>query len=452
MQRFVDPVTRVAMWNYHPELLERTVPRYTSYPTAAEFSSSVGVADMAEALADVPRDEDISLYVHIPYCHEICWYCGCNTGLASRSHRLTAYVEALEREIALVARQLGGRGRVRRIAWGGGSPNALAPVDFVRLLQQILLCFGTANPEIGVELDPRTLDRRWIDTLGTAGVGRVSMGVQTFAPHIQAQIGRTQSFDLIELAVMRLRQVGITTVGFDLMYGLPSQSLEDLSETLTLAASLQPDRIALFGYAHMPNLLPRQRRIDTAALPDRRARFDLAQYGHVALTDAGYLPVGFDHFSRRQDGLARAATTGTLHRNFQGFTDDPARIVIGLGATAISQFPDRIIQNEKNLGRYRARAAQGELPAARGCHVSAEDRRVGALIFDILAYGRARLPAHRLSQDQENQLRVFEARGLASRQGDELLTPPEALPYRRSIAAIFDRYLAFAETRFSNAI
>ncbi|WP_139111463.1 radical SAM protein, partial [Sphingobium sp. Ndbn-10] len=260
------------MWTYHPDLLARPVPRYTSYPTAAQFSGDVGAAELAARLDGVERNDPLSLYVHIPYCHDICWYCGCNTGAANRVQRLTAYVESLEREIATVAGRLNGKGRVQRIAFGGGSPNSLPLVDFVRLLQQLLLCFDAHHAELSVELDPRRLDGPWIATMAAMGVDRANLGVQTFTPHVQARIGRVQPLDMVERAVDRLRAAGIAT-GFDLMYGLPGQTPDDLAATLEAAIAMRPARIALFGYAHMPRLLPRQRRIDASDLPDLAARF-----------------------------------------------------------------------------------------------------------------------------------------------------------------------------------
>ena len=219
------------MWTYHPDLLARPVPRYTSYPTAAQFSDRVGAAEMGQRLDALAPDTPISLYVHIPYCHDICWYCGCNTGAANKAQRLTAYVEALEREVALIAARLNGRGRVTRIAFGGGSPNSLPLVDFIRLMQQLLRCFDAHHAELSVELDPRRLDADWIDAMAAMGVDRVNMGVQTFSPHVQTRIGRIQPLDMVERAVARLDKAGVAT-GFDLMYGLPGQSMDDLSATL----------------------------------------------------------------------------------------------------------------------------------------------------------------------------------------------------------------------------
>ena len=435
------------MWTYHPELLARPVPRYTSYPTAAQFSGAIGAAQLGAALDAVASDSPLSLYVHIPYCHDICWYCGCNTGAATRAQRLTAYVEALEREIALVAARLNGRGAVQRIAFGGGSPNSLPLVDFIRLMQQILRCFDAHHADISVELDPRRLDADWIDAMAAMGVDRVNLGVQTFAPHVQTRIGRIQPLDMVERAVDRLGRAGIAT-GFDLMYGLPGQDMDDLAATLDATIRLSPARIALFGYAHMPRLLPRQRRIDAADLPDVAQRFAMAAMGHDRLVDAGYRAIGFDHFALPGDSMARAVATGRLRRNFQGFTDDPAQILIGMGASAISQFPDLIVQNEKAAGPYRALIDGGQLAATRGLVRSPEDRRRGRIIESLLCRGEARLG----DADPRPDLHRFEALGLVRQSADRILLTPHALPYARSIAACFDAYIEPQESRFSHAV
>ena len=435
------------MWTYHPDLLARPVPRYTSYPTAAQFSDRVGAAEMGQRLDALAPDTPISLYVHIPYCHDICWYCGCNTGAANKAQRLTAYVEALEREVALIAARLNGRGRVTRIAFGGGSPNSLPLVDFIRLMQQLLRCFDAHHAELSVELDPRRLDADWIDAMAAMGVDRVNLGVQTFSPHVQTRIGRIKPLDMVERAVERLDKAGVAT-GFDLMYGLPGQSMDDLSATLDATIRLAPARIALFGYAHMPRLLPRQRRIDASDLPDVAQRFAMAAMGHDALTRAGYRAIGFDHFALPDDSMALSAAKGRLRRNFQGFTDDPAQILIGMGASAISQFPDLIVQNAKQAGPWRTAIEAGQLATTRGLVRTAEDQRRGRIIEALLCQGEVHLDAG----DPRPDLDRFEQRGLVERSGNRLLLPPEALPYARSIAACFDAYLEPVETRFSHAV
>lgn len=440
---------RVPMWPYYPELLATPVPRYTSYPTAAEFGSGIGPADFAAAVESA--EGDISIYVHIPFCEAICWYCGCNTGKANRSERLASYLEALHREIALVGERLPASVRVRRIAFGGGSPNAIRPTDFVRLMVGLTQSLPLLDPVISVELDPRTLDRSWTDALAGVGVTRASLGVQTFDPALQAAIGRKQPDELIERCADWLRAAGITSLNFDLMYGLPGQDEGTLVQTLSRAAVLGADRIALFGYAHVPHLIPRQRRIDASALPDTFARFRMAAVGQAALVDAGYHSVGFDHFALPGDPLAQAAVTGRLHRNFQGFTDDAAPILIGFGASAISSFPELLVQNEKNSGRYRMMLSQDRLPVALGIRRGAEDRRRGAIIESLLCRGRADLGLT-LDAPTAARLEPLVAHRLARIEGTELIVTELGQPYSRVIAAAFDPYRHDSARRFSSAV
>lgn len=440
------------MWSYYPELLERAVPRYTSYPTAVEFNDRVGASDMAKALGTVERDTPLSIYVHIPYCQSICWYCGCNTGAANRTHRLAGYLEALETEIERVGNRLRGRGKVRHIAFGGGSPNAIAPVDFVRLVDRLVLSFDCEKADMSVEIDPRIFSDDWAMTLASCGVTRVSLGVQSFSETIQKAIGRIQPRHMIEACLASLRRYGIDNINFDLMYGLPGQTLEDLEETLLQAIELAPSRIALFGYAHLPDLVPRQRRIDAAALPGSEARFEMAALGHALLTGAGYQAVGFDHFALAGDGLAEATARGKLYRNFQGFTDDDSPVLLGFGASAISSFPHVMIQNEKNPGRYRECIASGALASARGVSRSDEDRARSTIIERILCQREARDIPERIVASARTRLRPLEALGLVQWEDRDLRLSRCALPYARVVASAFDAYRQPGASRFSNAI
>jgi len=439
------------MWPYFPDLLERPVPRYTSYPTAAEFTDDVGAVDQIAALDAIAPHADISLYVHIPYCQEICWYCGCNTGAANRSGRISSYLEALEEEIHLIARHLGGRGRIHRIAFGGGSPNAIAPLAFVRLLDRIVTELDAASAEISIELDPRSLDDAWYGVLRQTCVTRASLGVQTLVPRIQKVIGRVQPLAMIEDATRRLRAAGIESLNFDLMYGLPDQHLADLETTLSETLQLAPDRIALFGYAHLPSLLPRQRRIDAGDLPDAHRRFEQAAHGFKVLTGAGYRAIGFDHFALPSDPLATAANQGRLHRNFQGFTDDPADILIGLGASAISQFPGLLVQNEKMAGRYRMLVGAHQLAGRRGVERHAEDHWRGEVIEALLCRGEARMSEDRVSRSR-HALEPFIDKGLVRCGPTWIRIMPAGLPYARMIASCFDRFRTFSKGQFSHAV
>ena len=438
-------------WTYHPELLATPVPRYTSYPTAAEFAGDVDRSDLEAALAGVGADDPLSLYLHIPYCHEICWYCGCNTGAANRTHRLATYLEALKAEIGLVAARLNGRGRVGRIAFGGGSPNAITPAQFAELLANVRTAFAADQADISIELDPRSLESTWLQAIAQARIARASLGVQTLDPAIQAAIDRVQPLALIEEAVVGLRKAGVTSLNFDLMYGLPGQDAVVLESTLRETIRLRPERIALFGYAHVPHLIPRQRQIDDSALPDGTERFRQAELGHRLLTDAGYQPVGFDHYALPSDSMAQAAKDGTLRRNFQGFTDDPSDVLIGLGASAISQFPGLLAQNDKNAGRYRMQVAAELLPVERGVVRTAADQRRGRIIEELLCQGEA-LVTGLLDGSTRERLQPFVDGGFVRLADDRLTLEADAQPYARVIAAIFDDYRQPQARRFSSAL
>ncbi len=437
------------MWPYHPDLLATPVPRYTSFPTAAEFGP-VDTALYRSALEQAHGD--VSLYVHIPFCERICHYCGCNTGAANRRQRLRSYLDALEVEIRHVSSLLPRDAKVRRISFGGGSPNALDPVDFTRLVEALYVAFPLVDPVFSIELDPRSLTKMWGTVIAAVGIKRASLGVQTFAPHCQTAIGREQSEDSIVAAVDLLRDAGVTSLNFDLMYGLPGQSLHDLEDSLQRTRVLGADRVALFGYAHVPHIVPRQRAIDATALPDQRERFRMAELGFSYFVTHGYTPVGFDHFAAPGcDPLASAAMAGRLHRNFQGFTDDPAPTLIGLGASAISAFPHLLAQNEKNSGRYRMITSQGQLAANRGIERSAEDQHRGAIIERLLCDSRARIGTG-LAATLACALQPFVVRGLASLDGDWLTITADGLPYARTIAALFDSYRQQSPSRFSSAV
>ena len=358
----------------------------------------------------------------------------------------------LRAEIAVVAAHLGGRGRVTRIAFGGGSPNAVAAADFAALLGVLRRSFAADAALVSVEIDPRAFDAEWAAMLGDNGVTRASLGVQTLAPAIQAAIGRVQPQAMIESAVALLRDAGVTSLNFDLMYGLPGQRAADLAETIDGALAMVPDRLAVFGYAHVPQMISRQRRIDASDLPDSEKRFEQAALADRLLGDAGYQAVGFDHFALPADPLAVAARAGRLHRNFQGFTDDDAVATIGLGVSAISAFPDRLIQNDKHNGRYHAALDAGLFPAALGCHRDDDDRFRGKLITSILGQGHG--DAGLLAADPEVRQRLapFEARGLLRWRGSRVELAATAMPYARSVAAVFDRYRGASSASFSRAV
>jgi oxygen-independent coproporphyrinogen-3 oxidase len=426
---------------FHPDLAARPVPRYTSYPTATQFHAGVTASDQARALAAVPEGAPISLYLHIPFCRQICWYCGCNTGVAA-SDRLRRYERALLHEIATVASLT--RGRVTAIQFGGGSPNALAAPVLARIIAALRDGFTVApDAEIAMELDPRAIRPGDAAALAAAGVSRVSLGVQSFAPHVQALINRLQPHETIAAAVAEFRAAGITAINFDLMYGLPGQSVIDLSETIEQAIQLRPDRVAVFGYAHMPSAIPRQRMISDLDLPGPAARFAMSTTAHRLFTVAGYQAIGFDHFALAGDSMAMAAREHRLIRNFQGYATAAGHALIGLGATAISQFEDLIIQNEKHLGNWEAAANAGRLSGVRGVAISADDRLRGAVIERLLCDGMADVPD--ALAGALDSLAPYARRGLVQIHGRQVAITPDGWPYARLIASAFDAHLKAPE-------
>jgi oxygen-independent coproporphyrinogen-3 oxidase len=441
------------MWPWYPDLLARPVPRYTSFPTAAEFAPFPRLSPLAQAFADLPEGTSLSLYLHIPFCQEICWYCGCNTARSNKAERLTVYLEAVEAELALVGQSLPRGARVGRVSLGGGSPNALGPDLLLRLWDRLAATLPlSAETVVSVETDPRTLDATFTRALAAIGISRASLGVQTFTADVQARIGRVQPEPMIARATDLLRAAGVTSLNFDLMYGLPGQHIDDVTDAVARTLRLGADRVALFGYAHVPSVVPRQRRIAADALPTAHERFLMAEAGHALLEASGFRPAGFDHFARSTDPLSIAAKKGRLARNFQGFTDDCAEAVIGVGASAISGFPGLLVQNEKNSGRYRMLTLAGRFAATLGVERSPEDRLRAAVITDILCLREADLAPLLPDPVAIEGLSPFLSRGLATLHGQRLSLDAQATPYARAIAALFDPYRNHAATRFSSAI
>ncbi len=447
------------MTRYHADLAARAVPRYTSYPTATDFTDAVGAERQALALLGVAPDAAVSLYVHIPYCRDICWYCGCTTGAVGREGRLDAYVTALLAEIATVATLLDGR--IGSVHFGGGSPNVLSPAQLTRVGDAIRNQFGVDEAaEWAMEIDPRGFDAARATALAAIGIRRVSIGAQTFAQPVQQAIGRIQPYGEVAACIDLVRAAGIQHINLDLMYGLPHQTEDDVTASIAAALALRPARVAMFGYAHLPAMLPRQRMIDAAALPDAAARFRQSALAHDLMTGAGYRAIGFDHFARPSDSLARAEAAGRLRRNFQGFTDDPATVLVGLGASAISQFDGVIVQNEKHVGRYRQAVTDGRLAGARGVVRTAEDRLRGAIIERLLCDGAVDLaalsaahgaPVEALAGAVET-LAPLAARGLVTRDGWRLTMADEDRCWRRIVATAFDARACRAASPASVAV
>ncbi len=436
----------------HLRHLERRLPRYTSYPTAPHFGAGIGAAQYRSWLGAVAPKTTVSLYLHIPFCQELCWFCGCHTRVVRNAEIVGRYAERLMDEIDLVAGALPGNLPVGQVHFGGGSPNALGAETLAHVMDRLDRRFWLGqDTEVAVELDPRTTDEAFIRACAAAGITRASVGVQDLDPKVQQAINRIQPFDMVRRTMDRLRTAGIGDINLDLMYGLPHQTTDGVLATLAQVLTLQPERVALFGYAHVPHLLPRQRRIDASYLPEQDERFAMAALGHERLADAGYEAIGFDHFALPDDAIARAQRENRLHRNFQGFTEDEARVLIGLGATAISEFPELLVQNEKNSGRYRMRATAGQVTGERGIRRDAEDRRRATVIADLLCGRTAAVEPLLAEPELKDRLAPFLDRGLAVLDNGGLRITEQGRPYGRVIAVLFDRYRAEGP-RFSTAI
>jgi oxygen-independent coproporphyrinogen-3 oxidase len=441
-------------------LAERNVPRYTSYPTAPHFTADVGPSVYASWLAAVPADATLSLYLHVPYCTEICRYCGCHTKATRRAEPLDAYADALLGEIDLVAAAMTSRSVVH-LHWGGGTPSILGPERLARIVQKIAGHFDLSRlVEHAIELDPRQVTRPLADALAALGVTRASLGVQEFSPHVQEAIGRIQPFETVRPAADALRGAGVARINVDLMYGLPGQTIADVEATADLATALHPARLALFGYAHVPWFKANQKLIDEAALPGASERIEQARAAALRLAGHGYVPIGLDHFARPDDELAAAARTGRLRRNFQGYTTDPADALIGLGASAIGKLPQGFAQNAVDIAGYARAVTQGAFATVKGIAVSADDVLRGAIIERLmcdLAVDLAALPAgtpHSAATfaHERADLDALAAAGLITIEGSRITVTEEGRPFVRLVAAAFDAYLAQSRSRHSIAV
>ena len=430
---------------------ELRVPRYTSYPPASLFGAGVDAAGVAGWLAALDEAATLSLYLHIPYCRQVCWYCACNMRLAVREAPVRAYAGILRREVAFVAEHLPARMAVTSVHWGGGTPNAM-PLDALEAIwAEVCTAFRIVpGAEIAFEVDPRTFTADMAPGLARLGATRASLGVQEFDPEVQAAVNRVQPYDVVAATVERLRGAGVESINFDLMYGLPHQTAETLARTVAQSLTLAPDRVALFGYAHVPWMARKQRMLPEAALPGSPARFAQAETAARLLVEAGYERIGLDHFARPGDAMAAAAREGRLARNFQGYTVDAADALLGLGATAISSLPQGYAQNIAETGAHARAVAARQLPVARGYALTREDRLRRAVIerlmcelmVDVAAL--ARLHGYRRTHlmPELARCRRFAEEGLVRIDGSRLIVCEAGRAALRVIAAQFDQHLA----------
>lgn len=438
-----------------------TLPRYTSYPPANRFGPAVDAETYRGWLARLDPSSALSLYVHVPFCPSLCWYCGCHTSVPNDTDRVDRYVGLLMREVDLVAKHLGETRPVVNLHFGGGTPTILEPDGFLALSGLLRERFAVRpDAEIAVEVDPRGLDAARIDALAEAGVTRVSLGVQDLDPQVQRAINRVQSFGTVARAVTGLRRAGISAINADLMYGLPHQTAQHVEDSARAVAMLGVDRVAVFGYAHVPWFKANQRAIDEDALPGPEQRFEQAEAAARVLDAKGYDAIGFDHFARPDDALAVAAATGRLRRNFQGYVVDPADAIVGFGASSIGSLPQGYVQNETHLKRWAERIGAGELPVVRGIVLGDDERLARAAIERVLCDGAADFTkvAAEAGAPVESfaaafrRLRALEADGLVVIHGWTLRCTELGRRYLRNVAACFDPGLRSVPGRHSRAV
>ncbi|MEW6150059.1 MAG: oxygen-independent coproporphyrinogen III oxidase [Bradyrhizobium sp.] len=440
---------------------EERLPRYTSYPTAPHFTSAIGPETYARWLAELPAGASASLYLHVPFCREMCWYCGCHTQIVRRDELIVGYQRTLLREIGLAAETIGRRIKVEHIHFGGGTPTIMAPEAFAELMAVMRQKFFVLpSAEIAVEIDPRTLTADMVEAMRLSGVNRASLGVQSFDPVVQRAINRVQSFEQTAAVVEMLRRAGIEGINFDLIYGLPHQTVASCLDTVRRSLALAPDRFSVFGYAHVPDFKKHQRMINAAVLPDGLARHDQACAIANALKEAGYVQIGLDHFARPGDSMAVAYEQRTLRRNFQGYTTDTSETLLGFGASAIGHLPQGYVQNEVQIGAYAQSIAAGRLATAKGYGLTDDDRLRADIIERIMCEFSADLgdicarhgaePGAMLKSAA--RLKPLISDGVVRLDGDRLAVANDSRFLVRSVAAAFDAHLDPGKQLHSRAV
>lgn len=429
---------------------DRPVPRYTSYPTAPHFRHPVSQLAYRERLGALPESQSISLYIHIPFCRHLCLYCGCHTKVVDHEAPISDYLGVVQQEIILAAEAIGRRQKVSHIHFGGGTPNFALAKDLGSLLNAISNKFTLSDrPVIAMEMDPRILYQDKVQGLVKLGVNRVSFGVQDFQPDVQQAINRIQPYEYVKDCVDWLRKAGVTSINFDMIYGLPLQTPDKIHDNMEKLKTLQPDRVALFGYAHVPWFKEHQKKLEVYTLPNASERFEMAEVARHDLIAAGYTPIGIDHFAQPKDALTLALKEKNLRRNFQGYTADNEEIIIGFGQTAISDYGSAYVQNTDRNREYRDKVTNGEFPIVKSCLLSPEDIYRRSVIESIMCYGEVDLmaldEAHQWADvvwaPAQSALSAFMKDGLVMLGDMDVEITPAGRPFTRLIASAFDAYL-----------
>jgi oxygen-independent coproporphyrinogen-3 oxidase len=448
MDALPDPRARLEAY------ARQNLPRYTSYPTAPHFRP-MEEADYRGWLAAIAPGQALSLYLHVPFCKSLCWYCGCHTSVTRSVARLTRYAEALAAEAGLLAAALPRRAPVESLHFGGGTPSAIGARGLATVMRALRARFDfKPDAELSIEIDPRVLDEALYGVLAESGFNRASLGVQDMDRAVQEKIGRVQPAAMVEGVIKRLRGCGIQGVNFDLMYGLPGQDVSHVIASARFAAEEGADRVAVFGYAHVPWMKPQQKAIHEEELPDSFARMEQADAAARTLREAGYVEIGLDHFARPEDPMAVAARDGLLRRNFQGYTTDQAPVLLGLGASSIGALPQGYAQNLADERAWLAAVESGHLPIGRGLELTEDDRIRRSIIEAVmcdLALDLRRVPADVLDSARD-RLAPLLRDGLARMDAERLEVTETGRRFVRHVAACFDAKLGAAPARHSKAV
>jgi oxygen-independent coproporphyrinogen-3 oxidase len=449
------------------ELLERfdvSAPRYTSYPPIPYWPAAAAGDWERWIGAPEPAGASLSLYLHIPFCRARCAYCACQVVVTHREDVAEEYVHTLSREMEYTRSRLPGASPVRQFHLGGGTPTYLSPSSIAALVTRSRELFAfDPDPEMSIEVDPRTVTGQGLGWLRDLRFNRISLGIQDFDPGVQEAVNRDQPFEMVERVMAEARSEGFHSVNFDLIYGLPRQTPLTFARTLDRVLALLPDRLALYNYAHLPEVFAHQRRIDPAALPHRDQKLEIFLSARERLTDAGYEAIGLDHFARPGDELAQALRNGTLQRNFMGYTTRAGSGLLGFGLSAISDYRGAFWQNEKKLSRYTRAVLSGAPPVSRGLSLSPDDRIRKAAIGGLFCGGFVNLDqlgtefqidATAYFQQELEALQPMEALGLVSRAEGGYRVTEVGQFFLRNIALNFDAYHGRspqAAPRFSRA-
>lgn len=433
------------------------VPRYTSYPTAPHFSSAVDGKIYHDWLKDLPEDEPLSLYFHIPFCQQMCWYCGCYTKITKRYAPVEDYAHLLIREIKIIADIFSQKRKVAHIHFGGGSPTILLPETFTKIMEAVQKNFVISkDAEIAIEVDPRSVNEEKIMNYAQMGVNRASLGVQDFNLEVQRAINREQPFDLVYDVVKNFRKHGINDINLDLIYGLPKQNLEGMKRNIDFALLLNPTRFALFSYAHVPWMKKHMRLINESEMPSAMEKLEIYEAAAQKLKEAGFVAIGLDHFAKEDDMLNKVFLQKNMRRNFQGYSSDRAENIIGFGASSIGYLSSSgYVQNISDFGEYEKKILANELPISKGIKITNEDRMRKKIIDELMCYmsvdlaqisAEFGLPQNYFAQEIE-YLRDLQKDNLVKFENNKIEINAEAPQIARVVSSFFDEFFLRDENK-----